>query len=71
MFINKKNKKILPKENNRSDLNSMLGLLVKKIKEKSRIESKIEFAKIMKEKGYKINEISAITGLSINEIELL
>ena len=45
--------------------------LVQKIKEKGKIEGKIEIAKNMKELGISIEIISQSTGLTVKEIVLL
>lgn len=67
MIKNKTKEVNSPQITSISDLKSMLDLLVREDKRKIKIDSKIEAAITMKEKEYKINEISAVTGLDIKE----
>ena len=57
--------------NNTENLIEYLDLFINEIKIKVKEETKIELAKIMKNKKYKIEEISSITGVDIRIIDLL
>jgi len=79
MFRQKINLKESDKISNLKEINNMLTSIADEIKEKGKLEGilegkmegKLEDAKKMKEKGYSIEAITEITGLSKEEIKKL
>jgi predicted transposase/invertase (TIGR01784 family) len=56
---------------NMMDIKNILREALKKVKEESILEGKTEDAKIMKKKGFTVDDISEITGLSVKVIKNL
>ena len=71
MFRQKVDFEETEKITNLMEVKNMLTAIADQIKLEGKLEGKLEDAKKMKEKGYSIETISEITGLSIEEIASL